>query len=270
MSVIVSLSLTTASPASACGGVGNWTAVCDNTGSSIEIGASYDAPGTSESSYSDDSSDSVDSSHSDVSSGSEDHPSTPDPGSSIGLDGVSAIGEDCIDRALCRPVYAVEMLPTVTLSDVASFAPTPATVDGEPGGFGIVGMPVNFTAEATTHTVAGELFSRPVTVRFTPVSYVFDHGDTTRRVSATGGATWAALGLPQFSTTATSHTYPLRGVYPARVIVQYTAETDFGTGWRTIPGLLEIPGPTTEITILEAKTALVHHTCTQQPTAPGC
>lgn len=49
---VLSLSSPASSQASGCGGVGHWTVVCDNTGSSIEIGAGYDDPGASDSSYS--------------------------------------------------------------------------------------------------------------------------------------------------------------------------------------------------------------------------
>lgn len=264
LAVAIAFAVGPQAAASGCGGSSTWSS-CDvtNTGSSVEIGVAYDEPGAGDVLYGDESS----------GAGRGTDPSDPDAGtpggSAGGADGASAIPEGCAD-VLCRPSYSVEMLPTVTLSDVASFAPASAVVEGEPDGFGIVGMPVNFVAAATTHTVAGELFSRPVTVRFTPVAYVFDHGDGSTRTSPTGGTTWAALGVPQFSATATSHPYTARGVYAARVIVQYTAATDFGTGWRDIPGTLEIPGPTTEITILEARTALVHHSCTERPTAPAC
>lgn len=228
-----------------------WVCNSHNTGTSIEIGATYEEPGT----------------------GGRDHSpgghwpdsdasTSPDAGAGPGADG-------CID-ILCRPSFVVEMLPTATLSDVASFAPVLTPVAGEPGGFGIVGMPVNFVAEAATHSATGELFSLPVTVRFTPVAFVFEHGDGTSRTSTTGGATWAALGLPQFSATPTSHAYAARGVYAARVAVRYSAAVDFGTGWRDVAGLLELAGPTSTITVLEARTALVQHTCTERPTGPAC
>lgn len=238
--------------ASACSGASAWSA-CEvtSTGTSIEIGATHEEPG----------------------SGGGDHfPGGHGPG----FDSDTAPGADtgpgtggCID-ILCRPSFVVEMLPTATLSDVASFAPVLTPVAGEPGGYGIVGMPVNFVAEATTHTATGELFSRPVTVRFTPVAFVFEHGDGTSRTSATGGATWATLGLPQFSATPTSHAYAARGTYAAHVAVRYGAAVDFGAGWRDVDGLLELAGPTSTVTVLEARTALVQNTCVENPTGPGC
>ncbi|MFT4213489.1 MAG: hypothetical protein QM622_01755 [Microbacterium sp.] len=157
-----------------------------------------------------------------------------------------------------------------TLDDVASFAPESLALAGEPGGFGIVGLPVNFVVNATTHSVTGELFDLPVTVRFTPESFEFVAGDGTSRQSATGGQTWAQLGLAQFSPTATSHAYEARGTYSAYTIVRYAAQVDFGNGWVDVPGRLEIPTAATSIRVLEARTALVEHTCTENPAGPAC
>lgn len=177
---------------------------------------------------------------------------------------------ECRD-VLCRPSnFFFDVLPTVTLSDLASFAPALTPVAGEPGGFGIVGMPVNFVADAEEHTVTGALFSLPVTVRFTPADFVFDHGDGSSRTSTSGGASWAAQGLPQFSATPTSHAYAARGDYAATVTVRYTAAVDFGGGWRDVPGLLELTGPASTITVLQARTALVAETCAERPAGPGC
>jgi len=160
--------------------------------------------------------------------------------------------------------------PTFTITDLASFAPAPATLTGEPENLGVAGLPTNFTTDATTHTRNGTLFGYPITARFTPASFTFHYGDDTTRTTTTPGSTWKTLGLPQFTPTDTSHTYTERGTYTAHPATTYTAEIDLGTGWIPITGTLTIPGPNQHIRIYEAHTALVAHTCTENPTGPGC
>ncbi|MFT3799427.1 hypothetical protein [Microbacterium sp.] len=178
--------------------------------------------------------------------------------------------EECAAEPLrygCTPLLA-SVFPKLT--DVASFAPAALTITGEPGGFGVVGMPVNFVVDATVQETTGELFDLPVTVRFTPASIVWDYGDGTTRETSGGGRTWEQLGLPQFSATATGHAYAARGTYTASAIVRYSAQVNFGTGWINVPGLLEIPTTTSPIHVVEVRTALVDLTCLENPTGPGC
>lgn len=160
--------------------------------------------------------------------------------------------------------------PAITIDDLAQFAPDPVANVGEPDNLGVAGMPTNFVAAAAVHTRSGSLFGTDLTVRFSPVSYEFVHGDGTSATSSTGGQTWSALGQAPFTPTTTSHTYDERGTYRAHVTVRYTAEVDLGGGWFPVAGQLTIPGPAREIRIFEAHTALVAHTCEQRPTAPGC
>lgn len=158
----------------------------------------------------------------------------------------------------------------LTITDVAQFAPAPATTVGEPGNVGIAGMPTNFVAAASVHTRAGTLFDRPTSVRFTPLRFSFTYGDGTATTSSTGGRSWAALGQAQFTPTPTSHSYRERGTYSAHVTVHYTAEVDIGGGWFPIDGELAVDGPVRQIRVYEAETALVARTCVEQPGAPGC
>jgi hypothetical protein len=160
--------------------------------------------------------------------------------------------------------------PAITITDLAQFSPAPVTATGEPDNVGVIGMPTNFVAAAPAQTRAGTLFGAPLTVRFTPVGYEFTHGDGTTATTSTGGQTWSALGQAAFSPTATSHTYRQRGTYQAHVTVRYTAEVDLGGGWFPVAGQLAIDGPSQEIRIFEAHTALVAFTCEQRPSAPGC
>ncbi|MGN7978772.1 hypothetical protein ACTJJ4_14440 [Microbacterium sp. 22195] len=181
----------------------------------------------------------------------------------------------CIDAVkkgepLPEPTPGEPGQPGITITDLASFSPAPGTLTGEPDNLGVAGLPTNFTTDAAAHTRTGTLFGYAVTARFTPASFVFRYGDGQTRTTTTAGKTWDALGLPQFTPTDTSHTYAERGIYQASVDTVYTAEIDLGTGYFPISGTLTIPGPPQDIQIYEARTALVAHTCDEDPTAEGC
>ncbi|MFT4052837.1 MAG: hypothetical protein QM677_11400 [Microbacterium sp.] len=255
--LVVTLSIAPADD-DGCAGSSAWGGNCsvENTGTSVEIGATQPGDSDTENSESD----------------------TPRSSTDDGTDGTdSTDGADESDAAdtaeeecgLCRGSYSV-MVIRPTLEDVASFAPAPVALVDEPDGVGVVGMPVNFVVAPAVHEQAGELFDLDVSVRFTPASVVFVHGDGTTRESTSFGSTWGALGLPQFSATATSHAYGARGTYSANAIVRYTAEFNLGRGWSSIDGVLEIPTSATDIQILEVRTALVDLTCTENPSGPGC
>ncbi|WP_341934239.1 hypothetical protein MRBLWO14_003388 [Microbacterium sp. LWO14-1.2] len=160
--------------------------------------------------------------------------------------------------------------PTVTIADLQQFAPPVTSATVEPGGIGVAGLPANFSVAASTHTVAGSLLGLPVLARFTPVAYEYSYGDGTSASLTTPGRSWADLGQAQFTPTPTSHVYRLRGVYFADVDVRYTAEVDLGGGWMPVTGEVRTDGPPQRIRVLEARTALVAHTCTERRDAPGC
>ncbi|MFJ6679629.1 hypothetical protein ACIQLK_10985 [Microbacterium sp. NPDC091382] len=159
---------------------------------------------------------------------------------------------------------------TATIQDVADFAPAPPAIVGEPDGIGVVGMPTNFVVGAEEHVVQGQIFDVPVTVRFTPVSYVFSYGDGAVRETRSPGESWDDLSAPQFTATATSHAYGAPGEYEAGATIRYAAEADAGGGWFPIAGLLELDTPTTVIRIVDVETALVERTCDEDPGGPGC
>lgn len=158
----------------------------------------------------------------------------------------------------------------LTITDVAQFAPAPATTEGEPGNVGIAGLPMNFVASASVHTRSGTLLGRSVNVRFSPARFVFAYGDGSTATTAGGGQTWSALGQAPFTPTPTSHTYRSRGTFLTHVTVYYTAEVDVGGGWFPVSGELAIDGSTQQICVYEADTALVARTCSEQPSARGC
>ncbi|WP_447913203.1 hypothetical protein [Microbacterium phyllosphaerae] len=161
-------------------------------------------------------------------------------------------------------------IPTITISDLVRFAPASVVAASEPGNVGIAGMPTNFLGAATSQIQNGELFGIPLRVRFTPAGYDYTYGDGSSATLTSPGQTWAALGQAQFTPTATSHVYRDPGVYPARVDIRYTAQVDLGGGWIDVPGQLTTPGAVQEIRILEARTALVAHTCDENPAGVGC
>ena len=160
--------------------------------------------------------------------------------------------------------------PTITITDLAQFAPPPLTASADPGNVGIAGLPTNFIAAADVHTQTGELFDIALTVRFSPTTYLYDYGDRSTSSTAVSGRTWQELGQAQFTPTPTTHVYQERGHYLARVDVAYTAEVDFGTGWIPLPGEITTIGTPRTIHILEAHTALITHTCTENPHGTGC
>lgn len=183
---------------------------------------------------------------------------------------VMYLNDRCVDYVFQRPDDTTPGTPTITITDLASFIPEPTTLAVEPGNAGIADMPANFLADASVHTQTGTLFGVPLTVRFTPIAYDYTYGDGTTATLTTPGRSWADLGQAQFTPTPTSHVYTDRGTYIADVDIRYTAEIDFGLGWYPISGELTSDGPAQQIQIFEAHTALVAHTCTEKPTAPGC
>ncbi len=163
-----------------------------------------------------------------------------------------------------------ETVPSITISDLVRFAPLGTALAGEPENVGVAGLPTNFVAAASVHTVSETLFDLPVTVRFTPASYDYAFGDGATLTTAVAGKSWEQLGQAQFTPTPTSHTYGERGTYLASVDLRYTAEVDFGIGWFPIPGEVTVAGQPQEVRVFEAHTALVAYTCEQSPRSPGC
>jgi hypothetical protein len=171
----------------------------------------------------------------------------------------------------CTPGSPCDPNLVVSMSDIASFKPAAAAQGMEPGGWMVVGLPTNFYASAVTHVVSGSLLGFPADVRFTPVAYRWDYGDGESRSSGTGGATWTAQRLPEFSETATSHTYRSRGAHTITFAVVYTAEYRFaGLSWRGIRGTLAIPTQPLTAVAGDARTVLVERECTLNPSGPGC
>lgn len=160
----------------------------------------------------------------------------------------------------------------VTWSDIASFRATPPVLAlMEPAGWAVKGLPMNLVASASVEEIAGSLLGFPAAVRFTPTAFAWDYGDSQTGRSVTGGASWAELGLPEFSATSTSHVYGARGEFTVTVGVELTAEYRFAGGaWRPIAGSVGITGGGTPVVVKSATTVLVSGSCLENPRGPGC
>ena len=170
-----------------------------------------------------------------------------------------------------RPIDPAVPAPVVTLADVATFAPTLAPAVSEPGGWAIIGLPVNLVGPAGSVTVDGVLLGNPAQVRFTPIAWHWAYGDGSASVVTTPGASWAALGIPEFAATATSHVYAAPGIYRVSLEVDMVADYRIGGGpWLAVPGLLTIPVSEFDLLVATADTVLVDRDCLASPAGPGC
>ncbi len=252
ITLVLSVASSTAiTSATGCGSAGIWGNDCtvENTGTEVDVGGTTHTGGGS----------------GDGSASAGDGTT----GSDLDSDD-SLLAAPVCTTALCRGGYSAVRIPEATMEDLAAFRPTVPSVASEPAGIGLAGMPTNFLTAADPHTVTGELFGYDVVVRFTPVAYVFDHGDGTSQRGATPGSSWRGLAQADFTPTATSHAYSERGTYGATASVEYTAQVDFGGGWRAVPGILTLTSAGYEVRIVAASTALVARTCLEDPTGPGC
>ncbi|MET3509072.1 MULTISPECIES: hypothetical protein [Plantibacter] len=160
----------------------------------------------------------------------------------------------------------------VTIRDVASFAPAAPTVATEPAAWGVRGLHTNVIAGASGHTRTGTLLGQVAEVNFIPVGFTFDYGDGDTTTTRTGGSSWAALGLAEFSKTPTSHRYTSVGTKTITVDVEYAAEYRSGdSGWLPVIGTLSIPTeePHT-VQIVRNSTVGVDKPCRPGKPAIGC
>ncbi|HXH35961.1 MAG TPA: hypothetical protein VNJ54_16395 [Plantibacter sp.] len=202
------------------------------------------------------------------------------PGSNIGPGGetvvCSTMRPDECWTFLPPPAEAADALDAavqpVTIRDIASFAPDAPTVTTEPGAWGILKLHTNVVANAAQHVRSGTLLGGPAEVNFIPIGFTIDYGDGQATTTATGGDTWAALGLAEFSKTATSHRYTKPGTKTITAEVTYAAEYRVGGGaWLPVVGTLSIPTDTPHtIQIVRNSTVGVDKPCTPGRTAVGC
>ncbi|MHA6695758.1 PKD domain-containing protein [Homoserinimonas sp. A520] len=163
------------------------------------------------------------------------------------------------------------MTGPVTLSDLVNFRPAPGVDHMEPNGWMIVGLDTNFYARSAVQVQDGLLLGEPASVRFTPVRYHWTYGDGTRASRSMPGTTWRAQGVDEFDPTPTSHVYTSSGTYYIDLTIDFAAEYRWaGSDWTTIAGTIPVPANRLVATAGGAKTVLVEHECTLNPTGPGC
>lgn len=159
----------------------------------------------------------------------------------------------------------------ITLTDIATFRPTPGVQFMQPDGWTVPGLDTNFYAVTGVHVVNGTLLGQSAAVRFTPVAFRWDYGDGATATRTTKGGTWAALHVREFDRTPTSHVYARDGKYTIRLVIDFGAEYRFaGSPFYPITGVIPVRANDLHITVDGAKTVLVEHDCVANPTGPGC
>jgi hypothetical protein len=145
----------------------------------------------------------------------------------------------------------------VTAQDVAQFLAAAGTVNAEPDGWAVVGVPANYWIETDPFIVDGTLLGEAAQVRFTPVAYVWDYGDGTRRTTTTGGSSWQALGQDELTATPTSHVFTTTGVRTVEVTVAFEAEYRLGDGsWTVVVGEVTATAPPVPVRVVLERTLL--------------
>ena len=161
--------------------------------------------------------------------------------------------------------------PAVTINDIRSFKAIPGTDHMEPNGWMVVGLDTNFYSVVGTEVVHGSLLGQPASVRFIPISWHWTYGDGHSATRSTKGATWAALGIADFSPTQTSHVYGAAGTFYIDLSIQFRADYEFAGGqWTPVVGTITLPANRLKATAGDAKTVLVGRDCTENPSGPGC
>jgi hypothetical protein len=145
----------------------------------------------------------------------------------------------------------------VTAQDVAHFLAVAGTMHAEPDGWAVVGVPANYWIDVEPFTVDGVLLGEAAQVRFTPLAYVWDYGDGSGRTTATGGASWRALGQEELTATPTSHVYATTGSRTVRVTVAFAAEYRLGAGdWSAVVGEVTAAAPPVPVRVVVERTLL--------------
>ncbi|MCU1513816.1 MAG: uncharacterized protein JWO10_906, partial [Microbacteriaceae bacterium] len=160
---------------------------------------------------------------------------------------------------------------SVTLVDVASFAPDASVDRMEPNGWTVIGLDTNFFSDGGVLVREGLLLGHPASVRFTAQRFRWAYGDGLNASYRDGGSTWAAQGIAEFDQTSTSHIFRAAGTFRIDLTVDYSAEYRYATGaWSRISGTLSIPANQLVVSVGDANTVLVGRECGVRHTDPGC
>lgn len=181
---------------------------------------------------------------------------------------VSEIAEQLCEAVVPgRDCFAVT--GPVTIADIAAFRPASAGHGMQPGGWAVVGLPTNFYSSGSSSIDSGTLLSQAAEVRFTPVAWRWNYGDGTSLRSSSAGRPWTHA--DEFSPTSTTHVFAQRGRYTVTLVIDYRAEWRVAGGpWVPIVGILSVPAPPQQLSVIGARTVLVDEDCVANPAGPGC
>lgn len=164
----------------------------------------------------------------------------------------------------CASDVAPGARPTLTMADVkAAFMRTPWSepqISSQPAGnTTLVNLRtfyrVNWTSQGFQPGEVDRSVLRGIPVQIRPklvgFTYVFGDGSSTGPTTSTGGV------YPDGDVT---HLYRAKGEYPVRVYTTFGANFSLdGSTWDEIPSTVTVPGPSTTVTVREAKGVLVNH-----------
>lgn len=164
----------------------------------------------------------------------------------------------------CASDVAPGARPTLTMADLkAAFMRTPWSkpqISSQPtGNTTLVNLrtfyEVNWTPTGFQPGEVDRSVLRGIPVQIRPklvgFTYVFGDGSTTGPTTSTGGV------YPDGDIT---HLYRAKGEYPVRVDTTFGADFSLdGSTWDEIPSTVTVPGPSTTVTVREAKGVLVNH-----------
>ncbi len=169
------------------------------------------------------------------------------------------------------PIPPEPVIPTLTLDDLSHVEPQSPTLQTEPAGWSVIGLPTNLVAHIATHEVSTVVFDRDVDVQFTPIRYDWAFGDGESGATSSPGATWEQLGQREFSSTPTSHRYRSLGAVSPQVTVTYSVAYRWaGQDWIALDGTLNRGASAPLVFVQNADTVLVTSGCRSARSAPGC
>lgn len=133
--------------------------------------------------------------------------------------------------------------------------PEPTLLIQPPGGKTLVNFDTLFRTNAESFTRTVRLLGQRVSLRITPTSFTWVHGDGTQQVTSSPGLKYES---ERPMTDYVRHQYEDAHVtMRPHVEVTYSAEFRVGGGaWRDVVGTVTSPGPPAPIKILEARPTL--------------
>ena len=163
----------------------------------------------------------------------------------------------------CAADVAPGARPTLTMGDLkAAFMRTPWSkpqISSQPAGnTTLVNLKtfykVNWAVEGFQPGEVDRSVLRGIPVQIRPklvgFTYVFGDGSTVGPTTSTGGV---------YPSGDITHVYRAKGEYPVRVDTTFGADFSLdGSTWDEIPSTVTVPGPSTTITVREAKGVLVN------------